>query len=611
MPAVTYEEQGREQLCSYNIYCLNLQIYANYIIIIRLIDTQPTTSAHWLSESFIRGKHLILQHAVLLMSVGVLAFISAFAPYNMDEFIHYNAILSSFPGNNIWGDSNPYKLNFLNTGIILPLRAFHYAGSFPALYYYPIYFLWSSPMSARALGLVFLCTGAFFASRTFRLKFKYVALGLLLWFPYVFQHVVDTGPVGLQILSVYLMYVLMDRWCATLQKRYIGTMVVLAFLCIWTKFSYFWMAPGFAIFFLIHACRHRTFLWSRKNLLRLLGQSLEAIAVLTVLVGALLLSTSPTDAAFKPYLHELMISESYTVRELLGGAWLRSGVVWALLQPLETTHRIFLVVIHGLPERLYARMLYLFVPVTLTLLFAAGLWRRKVSLRSLMLPFALYAAFFITVVMIARTKNAGVMHHAVLSLPFLVLAILSTVRCALDSQLPRRLVQRTLAVTCSVFLGINLFFFSAFPQQPIRASEHPSKLLAHSIVNTGTVPERFTILMVNWGTYFYEGLYGSRSKSAILLEGLRDPVVVKQVRDKAHKHGRKLIVMYMSDGTNAYPQQIQSDFPLVSCNGIPKDAIWQILYEPDEEMRSVCDIHNNAQKSSGVKKMLLYASLLN
>ena len=547
----------------------------------------------------------------------MLLFITAATPYNMDEFIHYNAILSSLPGNNIVYYSNPYKLNFLNTGLILPLRAFDYAGSFPALYYYPIYLIWNSPLSARALGLVFLCTGAFFAARTFRLSFKYVALGLLFLFPYVYQHAVDTGPVGLHILSIYVIYVFMDRWLGTLHMRYISAITVLIFLCIWTKLSYFWMTPGIFIFFLLHVGRHRKYLCSRKNIFRLSTQSAVAAVALIVLVGSLLLSTSPVNSFVQPLLGELRASRSHTLPDLWNGAWKQSWIVGALMHPLEATQRTFLFAAPGLVERLYSMMLYLFVPVTLILLFIRSFWRddyphRKALLRSLILPLILYIAFLVTVVMIIRTVNAGLMHHAILSLPFLVLAILATMRCVLDSHLPKLLVQRTLSAVCIVFIGINLYFFAAFPSQQLHPSEHTSKLLAHRIMNTGTIPERFTILIIDWGAYFYEGLYGSSQKSTLMVDGLHDPNLLKEIRDEVRQHGRKLIVMFINDQGDVNLQHIQSDdVRLRRCNGMPNEAMtWQILYEPDREMQTVCDSYKKVAQSSSPRKMLLRASLL-
>lgn len=496
-------------------------------------------------------------------------------------------------------------------GIILPLRAYHYAGSFPALYYYPVYLIWNSPLSARALGLVFLCAGAFFAARTFRFKFKYVALGLLLFFPYAFQHVVDTGPVGLHVLSIYVIYALMDRWCATLHKRYISAITVLIFLCIWTKFSYFWMAPGIFSFFLIHVCRHRKFLWTRENLFRLISQSAVAASMLTILVGSLLLSTSPSNSSFKPYLHELLISKSHTLPDLWDGIWWFSGVVWALLHPLEATHRIFIVATPGLAERLYARILFLFVPTMLIVLGIDSYGRKKDSLLALVQPLVLYLAFLVTVITIARTMNAGVMHHAMLSLPFLILAILSTIRCALDSNLPKLLMKRSLVTVCIVFLGINLIFFAKFPTQQLRNHDHHSKQLAHRILNTGTVSERFTVLIVDWGTYFYEGLYGSPQKSTIMLEGMNDPNLLVEIRNEVRKNNRKLIVMYLNDHDAVRWQEIQSSFPLATCSGMPKSAPWQILYEPDKEMKKVCSNYEKAvRNTSTVKQISLRASLL-
>ena len=91
--------------------------------------------------------------AIAAAAVFGMAFFTSLAPYNMDEFIHYDAIACHlYPGNSAYGTCDPFMLDFLGTGWVLPLRAYHYSGTFPAIYYLPLHLLFGSPLAARLLG---------------------------------------------------------------------------------------------------------------------------------------------------------------------------------------------------------------------------------------------------------------------------------------------------------------------------------------------------------------------------------------------------------------------------------------------------------------------------
>lgn len=548
---------------------------------------------------------------IILVALLFVILFSAIVPYNMDEFIHYDTILCYlYPGNNLHGSCDPFKLNFLNTGLILPLRAYMYSGSFPSVYFLPIVLLWSSPLAARCLGMGFLLLGGYIAARTFKLKPIFVLLGIVMLFPYLFQHLVDTGPIGFHILSVFLVYALADRWCATLKVRYISIITLLLFCGVWTKFAYFWYAPGFAVFFLLHIIRHRRFVFTRGHIGHFLGQSVGALFVLLVLVGSLLLSTAPDNPAAKPFLEPLLYSGAYPLGELLRGVWWHTTAVALLLHPLEATQRVFEVIPANGPSLFYSIVVYLFVPVTLALLFLIG--GRTLSRKKLLLPAALFVAFLLTVLMIARTKDAQGMHHAILSYPFLILSALATIRCLLDSaQDPsRRWLRWLFFLWLLVYVVANGILFTTFPSQPYRFHDEPEKFLVHTIINTGTIPDRTMVLTVDWGMFYYSGLFGSAKKSVLFEWGLKDEDRILYLKDLAARNNRKLVILYTSRETAANLSLIQRLIPLERCAATPANAAWVILTEPDAEITEVCDSFASIERTaSPAKQFLLRASL--
>ncbi|MDD5103120.1 MAG: hypothetical protein PHX93_01840 [Candidatus Peribacteraceae bacterium] len=548
---------------------------------------------------------------ILLLAVLFVIIFSAIVPYNMDEFIHYDTILCYlYPGNDLHGTCDPFKLNFLNTGLILPLRAYFYSGSFPSLYFLPIVLLWSSPLAARCLGMVFLLLGGFIAARIFKFKTIYVLFGLVALFPYLFQHLVDTGPIGFQVLSVFLVYLLLDRWCATLKIRIISAITLIIFCGIWTKFSYFWFAPGFAIFFLIHIIHHRHFLSSKKNLHTLFLQSAGALFVLVILVGSLVFSTAPDNSAVRPYLDPLIHSDALSLSEVLRGVWWHSEVVTTLLHPLEATQRVFEVVPEISISFLYSIIVYLFAPFTLLLLFCAG--GKGFSRKNLILPSALTIAFFLTVIMIARTRGAGLMHHAILSYPFLILASLATIRCLLiaGAQSSRVWLRLFFIAWLTAYLFVNTVLFIKVPTQRYLFHDDPEKFIVHTIINTGTIPGRTMVLVVDWGMFYYSGLFGSSQKSVLFEWGLRGEGRITYLKDLAARNGRKLVVLYTSKETAADLPLIQRLIPLERCAATAPDAAWVMLVEPDDEIREVCARYAAASaQQSLTQRLLLRASL--
>lgn len=542
-----------------------------------------------------------------------LLFVVAFTvivPYNMDEFLFYNTILCHwYPGNNIHGACDPFQLNVLNSGLILPLRSYFYVGSFPALYFFPILLVWNSPLAARMLGMVFLMAGGVIAARMFSFKAKFVVPALILTFPYLFQHLVDTGPVGIHIFFVFLLYVLLDRWCATQRWLTALSIALIVFLGIWTKPVFFWYAPGLTVVLLIHIVRHWEHLRVRRHLVTFLIQGGAALTLLLALLAVIFLSTAPHDPTVRPFLEQLFMSESYTWKEMLKGQWLSSPAWYALLHPLEATQRVFLVRPERVFSLLYSIIHYLSVPFVLLLL---ALFSRGYPRRQLLLPLALFAAFALTVLMVVRTKSAWSMHHVILSYPFLILAVLATVRCAVDAcaLVPRQWIRATLVAWATVFVEVNVCFFMLFHSQLYFYDNMPRKHVVQQIINTGSIPERTMIITTDWGMFYYAGLFGSRAKSVLFEWGLDDVSRIRYLQNLAKEHGRKIVVLYSSGETSINVPLVKWLMRLEPCAATPHNEDWVMLTEPDDEIRETCARYAAAESHpSFARRLLLQASV--
>ncbi len=555
---------------------------------------------------FHRGWNTIM---FLIFALVFVVGFSMIVPYNMDEFLFYDAIICHlYPGNNLHGWCDPFQLNVLNSGLILPLRSFDYVGSFPALYFLPIVLLWGSPLAARLLGMVFLVAGGFIAARIFSFRPRNVVLALILTFPYLFQHLVDTGPVGLQIFSVFLLYVLLDRWCAKQQWRTAIIIALLTFANIWTKPSFFWFAPGLLLFLLIHIVRNWTVLRAPVRRGRFVWQGIVAFMILGLLMAVLLLSTAADDSTVRPFLDQLMLSKSYSLSEILRGDWIGWSPSWyAFLHPLEATQRVYEVMLVPTLSRVFCIVHYLFVPFFLLALFARGLSRR-----ALILPAVLYVSFLLTLMMIIRTQDSWAMHHAILSYPFLILATLATLRvvllaCASPSCLWLRAL---LFMWGAAFIVVNLFLYALFPMQTYQFHNTPQKHMVQRIINTGSIPDRTMVLTLDWGMFYYSGLFGSSQKSVLFEWGLDDPERIEYLQDLARENNRKIVLLYASADTSVNAPLLRWMMKLEPCAATPLDADWVMLVEPDEEIREVCQRYAVASSQPSLaRRLLLQASL--
>src|SRR3989344_4864082 len=308
-----------------------------------------------------------LLHGGVALALGVIivTVFSQFAPFNMDEFIHYHQIICKhYPMSavNIYREyCGAYDLNFLGTGFIVPLRSFGYTGSLPALYYYPLFLLWKSPLSARLLGYLFLLAQAGILSVLFRVSLWYTLTSLLLFFPYFFQHMVDTGPVGFHATSVFLLYFLFQKWCRTLRYRYPIVIGLTLAAGLWIKPSYLWLLPGIAMLFLLRVAETPSLFRKETARRRFLTQCCIAALIALCITGAVYLSNNPLSAVGTSIYHRMRESNAYTLTELLQ-LFPHLPIIQRFMNPLEATHRVFQVAAPSLFTHVYYFVIYLTLP---------------------------------------------------------------------------------------------------------------------------------------------------------------------------------------------------------------------------------------------------------
>jgi len=540
-----------------------------------------------------RGQVLLESAFLLLVGLLVVIGVSTSAPYCMDEFLQYNEIIySHYPDNSLNSYNEApdlYDLNVYNSGLILPLRSYYYMGVLPALYYYPLFLAWQDPLSARFLGIVFLFLQAIVLGRIVSIRSGYLFITLLLFFPYLFQHVVETGMVGPQILCLLMVYLMLLRWSQRRKWIYPIGIAVFSFLGIWVKLSFLWYGPAILVLVLQQILENRRWLLRRGDLRRLLGQSAIGLAVLLILLSVLFLSTDPADSSIFPYWDELVDSpngESLGLAELFDPSVLtRMEIYSTLWNPLRATERVLDPSGVNGWSIFYSTLLYTITPLLwlLVLLMNRG-GTKKLLWRSVVL----YLCFWLTVLIIFSNRMVWSMHHTILAYPFLILSFL-TVLVVLRNMPPRLLdpvgYQRLLLVGLVAFIVLNSYYFAVFSKQHTVAENDPSRIELNAQLRDADLARSHMYVVLDWGMYFYQALYGHPEQSVLYIEPMTADEM-QELEALREKTGRRVLILYHPDlpGHNRLWALIER-FKLVSCNltgdsetaGTP----WQVMIEED------------------------------
>jgi hypothetical protein len=63
----------------------------------------------------------------------------------------------------------------------------------------------------------------------------------------------------------------------------------------------------------------------------------------------------------------------------------------------------------------------------------------------------------------------------------------------------------------------------------------------------------------------------------------------EQLKEFSSRSGRKLLFYYDTKARMSDMDLLQRMFTLRRCAAIPEDAVWQVLYEPDDTVDTPCE----------------------
>lgn len=516
----------------------------------------------------------------LFICVGLIIIFAfhRFVPYNMDEFAQYAQLICLYyPLNALDATCGLYDLTIPGTNISLPLRIFGYVGSLQNLYYLPLFILWKSPMSARLVGYLFLGLQALFLSRLFHIRKGAALAGLIIFFPYLFIHIIDTGPVALHTTTVILIYLLSDRWFKNPSYRYPIAIGLLLFVGFWTRLNFVWIVPGIVILICMKAIEHRAQIRDLRNTVAI--QITLAAIIAVSLSTVLLLSTSSHNPESRPLLNYLLTGERYSLHEL----FLKLPTLTVtniLIDPFQATHRIFSVQPPSSLSFLYSGLLYFIIPVGLLAFLTFLKPNRKICK-----AYVLYGLFVLTFLIIAITKRANAMHHIVLAFPFLILCICElydSARVHLCNN--RRLYMSGLTTIIACFLLLNTAIFVTFPTQQVTSYNDRSNIVLAELLADKYLATDYIFVHVSWGAYYHMGLFGNNNQMTLFQQTPDIPYLVSLSKD----YNRKLLFIYNMKKPHNQITRVRDNFTLSQCAALDPKGSWQIVLQPDDNDDNIC-----------------------
>lgn len=531
---------------------------------------------------------------ILLLSFGlaiVLVF-DEFVPYATDEFVGYYLIQCRHYRYNLLVDPQcRSSLNVLNSGLFLPLESpLGYVGTFPSLYYYPLFLIWKSPMSARFMGIIFLLIQAIILSKLFHIKMEYLFLGLISFFPYSFQHIVDTGPVTFQITSIYFIYYLLRKWLRTLDIACPIAISIIVFLGIWTKLTYFWLLPGIGMLFLLSLIENKETSVRKGYLKKLIVQFYISFLFLMSLLSLLFLSSLPNIPDNYPYQYYVFksdLSARYPLQKLLFNlnAVMNLRLFDNLINPFQATHMIYDAKQPTFLTFIYEVLVYSTVPLSWVLL---SMLSKKNSGKYISKSAFLVLIFIITLIFIISMKSSWAMHHAILAFPFLILSFLVVASRLSVASNPLHgffTSQRLIVLWFLSFLLFNGYFFASFPSQVADTGNYPSTAMVNRILSNEYLSKNHIYAIVDWGIYYFQGLHGSKFQGVRILDP-NDPDQMRHLKIVSLMYDRKVLFIYNSLTFN--PDSLGKHFSLKPCKLIDENSVWNIMLEEDEDSRNIC-----------------------
>jgi hypothetical protein len=116
-----------------------------------------------------------------------------------------------------------------------------------------------------------------------------------------------------------------------------------------------------------------------------------------------------------------------------------------------------------------------------------------------------------------------------------------------------------------------------------------SRTAVHKLLSSDVLSHRYIYVTLDLGMYFYQTTFGPWHQMSIFREPFHQEWQGEQLKEFSSRSGRKLLFYYDTKARMSDMDLLQRMFTLRRCAAIPEDAVWQVLYEPDDTVDTPCE----------------------
>jgi hypothetical protein len=393
--------------------------------------------------------------------------------------------------------------------VTLPLRSYLYIGSLPVLPFYPLWKVLDDPVAVRVQGALFLLAAILLGARVVGTSWPRAALAAFVFPLFVGSFLVDTGPVGLQLVLLFAALSLL-KGGATSGDSPIRDAALAGFLCflgLWVKLVFVWLLPAVVAYGVLQ--------YSRRPR-RIFGLASVAFLACFLAPSAVLLLSR--DSQGLPYYEVLSVGrfslEPQSIGTVATGlfAYVRNG---SSLAPRS----VFF------PESV-VDVLPLLIAAAILVSGLVGERRHDVAVWT--------GAAAVTFGMTVLSGRALASHHLAFTMAFVFLALGASLA---------RMARRTGLTAVGALM--TLFWASLLPRAPTtdpHSNRAKDELLAW--IRSEGLDKSTVQLHASWGTYYIAHLFGDPDEIVLFARKFaREPDYLVAARDVARAQRRSILLI--------------------------------------------------------------------
>ena len=520
-------------------------------------------------ERFGGKRGLIFAASLLVLSL--IAWVVFYLPPNSDEYIHYHIIAcqkyhTPIEWGFFWGCDGSKELRLFDTW--LPMRVWRYIGATSSLLYWPLFKIWPHYLSARLSGVIGFLLFTFLMGRLCRLKPLTTLIFVGFNFPIAVQMIADTGPLSLQMVSIPLVILLLNR-----EKWIYGLLAgLICFLGMEAKGVYALMLPalimcGLCYFGLDETTRFtirrytRVSLWIRITLASIIFSTLCYILYFKTF--------TPEHTSYFHSLQDRGVGEQVGIFEF--------HKLW--FHFTEGMHEFFRNISNFAHRTLAPPGFGMNVPSQIHLVIWAICFLYSIYLLKLKKPLAFigFFGFLVTMLLIVKTPSSWAGHHVILSFPFLMIGITSAIK---EIELKNQKAFFAIALMW-ILIHMNAIREPWVKRSPTAPNDWSRLTILNYFANLPKEKTKNNVyLNTDWGLYHLFGLYASHGEPVGLLgENRIHPGQIDIIENLAKEHPYRFVFIGTPNVApyNTLPLQERfTGWKWLPIPGLSADSVWKV-----------------------------------